>query len=248
MQLQYLSQEAIDDIKTNFSKYESHFQDSTNQWFMKIFRENDWLKDSKLHFEDIHFDMDEDYNISDRKNIEIVHKGLDTLNPALASDERIWAGLLFGPFWDFVQYRRKSELQNGNEQDIKNSFFFMRGKKRSCFMNCLSRLWWTGYIIYDKESTNHYKAADLICDNAYASTILLFTSSNFTARKEIALGIMDCLSKRKANGEKIGRYHYVEANRYLNSLGGAMLLDMLTRTEVYELVGKRLDKYFVDRV
>lgn len=147
MQLQYLSQEAIDDIKTNFSKYESHFQDITNQWFMKVFREHDCLKDSKFSFADIELNMDEDFNVSGRKNIEILHKGMNGLSPALASDERIWAGLLFGPFWGFVQYRRKAELQSGDEQDIKNSFFFMRGKKRSCFMNCLSRLWWTVHLL-----------------------------------------------------------------------------------------------------
>lgn len=244
MQLQYLSQEAIDDIKINFSKYKGHFQDSTNQWFMKVFEENNWLKDTKITFNPIEFDMSPDYNLSDRRNIENAYEALGSLSPALASDERIWAGLLFGPCWSYVQYRRKEELSSGIEQDIKNSYFFMRGIKRSCFMNCLSRLWWTGYILYDSSSKDHYKAADLVCDSAFASTILLFSSSNFTARKEIALGVLDCLGARKAKGEKIGRYHYVEANRYLNSLGGAMLLDMFTREEVCELTEKHLKKYF----
>lgn len=34
MQLMYLSQEAINDIKMNFKKYKSHFNDDTNEWFM----------------------------------------------------------------------------------------------------------------------------------------------------------------------------------------------------------------------
>lgn len=97
--------------------------------------------------------------------------------------------------------------------------------------------------LVDSTSADRYKDADLICDGAYASTILLFSSSNFTARREIALGVLDCLTDRKASGEKIGRYHYVEANKYLNSLGGALLLDMLTRQDTYTLVQRHLDKY-----
>lgn len=243
MVLRYLAQDAIDDIKTNFSKYKDHFLDPTNQWFVRVFEEKGWLKESKFRFEEIVLDKSEDFNISDRRNIEILYSGLRELSPALASDERVWTGLLFDVFWDFVQYRRKEELSGGDEQSIKNSFFFMRGIKRSCFVNCLSRLWWTGYLIYDKEAKNHFSAADLLCDGAYASTILLFSSSNFTSQKNIALGILDCMAERKAKGEKIGRYHYVEANKYLNSLGGIMLLDTISRDEIHTIIDRRLDKY-----
>lgn len=243
MVLRFLSQDGIDDIKMNFAKYKNHFLDPTNYWFIKTFEENGWLKESKFQFDEVTLCKNEDFNISDRRNIEILYSGLQRLSPALASDERIWAGLLFDVFWDFVQYRRKSELMSGNEQDIKNSFFFMRGIKRSCFINCLSRLWWTGYLIYDKESPNHFSAADFLCDGAFASTILLFSSSNFTANKNIALGILDCIAERKAKGEKIGRYHYVEANKYLNNLGGVMLLDSISRDEVHSIVDNHLNKH-----
>lgn len=244
MVLQYLSQEGIDDLKTNFHKYQKHFADPDNQWFIKTFHENGWLKDSKIQFGDFKLDQSEDLNVSDRRNIEILYNGLRELTPALASDERIWAGLLFGPFWTYVKYRRAEEINSGDEQDIKNSFFFMRGIKRSCFMNCLSRLWWTGHMIYDGKAQDPYHAVDLLCDGAYASTILLFSSSNFTANKEVALGLLDCLSLRKQQGDKIGRYHYVEANKYLNSIGSVILLDTLTRTDTTRLVNKILDRHF----
>lgn len=244
MVVQYLSQDGINDIKTNFSKYKKHFSDSDNTWFIKTFTDNGWLKDTKIQIADIILDKSDDYNVSDRKNIEILYEGLHELSPALATDERIWAGLLFGPFWDFVKYRRAEEIKSGDEQDIKNTFFFMRGVKRSCFMNCLSRLWWTGYLIYDQSAQEHFKAADLLCESAYASTILLFSSSNFTANKEVALGVLDCIAHRKKLGDKIGRYHYVEANKYLNGLGGVILLDTLSREEVKVMVNKVLNRHF----
>lgn len=244
MKLMYLSNAAIDDIKTNYSTYKNHFTDESNEWFMDRFEKNGWIHESKIQCTDFELNYDETYSVSDRKNVEIVYEALKDLNPVNAADERLWAGMLFGQFWKYVRYRRAKELESGDERDVLNSFLFMRGKKRSCFMNCLSRLWWTGYILYDKSNTNHYSAVDTICESAYASTLILFSSNNFVSNREIGLGVIDCISERKKNGEKIGRYHLVEANKYLNCVGGITLLDSLTRNEVKNMVDKQLTKLF----
>lgn len=244
MNLIYLSQEAIDDIKINYRKYEKHFQDENNEWFLEQFKKKDWMYESKIQCNDIALNMDEDYNISDRKNVEILYEALRNLSPALASDGRLWAGMLFCQFWDYVKYRRRDEINSRNERDILNSFLFMRGTKRSCFMNCLSRLWWTGFLLYDSISSDHYKAVDLITETAYSSNIILLSSNNFLSNKNLALGVLDCILKRKQAGEKIGRYHFVEANKYINCIGGVFLLDSMTREEARDLANKRLNKCF----
>ena len=240
----YLSQAAIDDIKMNFNKYKSHFTDDTNEWFMKCFEQNGWIHESKIQCTDFDLNYDPDMNVSDRKNVEIIYEAMRNLNPANALDERLWSGILFGQLWSFVKYRRADELASGDEREILNSFFFMRGTKRSCFMNCLSRLWWTGHLLYDKNSSNRYAAVDLICETAYSSNIILFSSYNFVSNKEIALGVLDCIAERKAKGEKIGRYHFVEAYKYLNCIGGVSLLDTMTKEETKHLVQARLDKVY----
>lgn len=243
MKLMYLDQEAIDEIKMNFSQYKKHFSDKTNEWFIKHFSSKGWLKESKLVFDDLNMDYNDDYGISDEKNVQIVYEAFKELSPVHASDERIWAALLFGPLWDYVQYRRKEELESGNERDILNTFFFMRGTKRSCFMNCVSRLWWTGFLLYDKENKqNHYEMVNLICESAFASNIILLSSNNFASNKNVILGMLECINDRRLTGEKIGRYHYVEVNKYLNCLGGTILLDTLTRQEVKSIVKSILDK------
>lgn len=244
MNLMYLSKEAIDDIKVNYGKYKKHFQDDTNEWFMNLFQKNNWLHESKIQYKDIKLNYDADYNVSDRKNIEIVYEAMRELSPSLATDECVWAGLLFCHFWDFVKYRRAEELKNGLERDVLNSFFFMRGIKRSCFMNCLSRLWWTGYLLYDNKSQERYKAVDLICESAYSSNIILLSSNNFVSNRDLALGVLDCIAARKERGEKIGRYHFVEANKYINCIGGTCLLDTMTRKEARDLANKRLNKLY----
>lgn len=246
MKLMYLSRDAIDDIKYNFKKYKSHFMDDTNEWFMRYFQEKDWIHESKIECENFVLDYSLDKNVSDRKNIEILHDALKNLTPSNALDERLWAGMLFGQLWAFVKYRRAEELASGEEQKILNSFFFMRGTKRSCFINCLSRLWWTGFLLYDLKSENRYAAIDLICENAYPSTILLFASNNFVSNKELALGIIDCLRDLKASGHQIKRAHFVQATKYLNCLGGVVLLDTITREEVKDIIAKHLNKLQLD--
>lgn len=244
MRLMFLNQAAIDDLKVNYSEYKNHFTDNTNEWFVKKFTEKGWLKESKIQCRDFSLNYDEAYNVSDRKNVEILYEALKELNPANALDERLWAGMLFGQFWDFVKYRRAEELKSDDEREVLNSFLFLRGTKRSCFINCLSRLWWTGFLLYDGKSDNHYAAVDLITESAYASNVMLLSSSNFMSNKELALGVMDCISERKQKGEKIGRYHFVEANKYLNCIGGITLLDTLSREKVCEITNAHLEKIY----
>ena len=85
----------------------------------------------------------------------------------------------------------------------------------------------------------------MICENAYASTILLFSSNNFVSNKALALGVLDCLEERKAKGEAIKREHFVQANKYLNCLGGVVLLDTISREEAKKIVSEHLDKIMV---
>ena len=244
MKLMYLSQEAINDIKINYKKYKAHFNDNTNEWFMNLFEKNDWIHESKIECVELELNYDPDFSISDKENIKIVYEALKDLSPSVATDERLWAGVLFGQLWKYVKYRRAAELVSGEERDVLNSFFFLRGTKRSCFMNCLSRLWWTGHLYYDKDKSNHYEAIDMICESAYASNIILLSSNNFMANKELGLGVLDSISEKKKNGNIIKRDHYVKANKYLNSVGGITLLDTLSRKDAKELIDRYLEKEF----
>lgn len=59
-----------------------------------------------------------------------------------------------------------------------------------------------------------------------------FFSSNFTSNRNITKGILKVLYKWQPNGISIKRDHFVQANKYLNVTGGAMILDMLETEEV----------------
>ena len=74
--------------------------------------------------------------------------------------------------------------------------------------------------------------------------MILISSNNFISNKNLALGVFDCIQKRKNAGENIGRYHFVEANKYINCIGGISLLDAMAREEVCKLANRRLNQLY----
>nr|WP_241393992.1 DUF6339 family protein [Clostridium beijerinckii] len=188
--------------------------------------------------------MDTDYSKSDYENVKNIYSALKNLSPSAASDERLWAGLAHGQLWEFVKYRRKTELESKDNQAIQNSFFFMRGKRRSLYIHCLSRLWWTGYLTYDETRKDPYELTKLICENAYASTIMLLSSYNLVSRKDTVIGLLSGLSKIKEKGQVIKRIHFVTVCKYLNNMGAITILDTLDKDQIKNIVEKVLKKEF----
>jgi hypothetical protein len=243
MILEYTKTEVLEDLKGNFSKHKKHYQNNNKDYFAKYLGKSQGLQSSKIECDDFELDFSDDYNISDYKNIKILYLALIDLPLSIAADERLWAGLAHGQFWDYIYYRRKVEIKSGNEQDIKNSFFFTRGTKRSAHINCLSRLWWAGHLTYDVSEENPFELTKLLCKGAFASTIMLLSSSNFTANKEICLGLLKGIKNLEDYGVAIKREHFVEATKYLNSMGSITILDSLTKHDVEKII----DNFFVEK-
>jgi len=241
--IQYITTEGLETIKVNFPVYKPYFLEESNDHLLGTLLQKNWLRQTNIEFDPSGMDIESESSVSDRKNLEYVYEKLKDLPASYASDERFWVGLIVTDAWKYVKYRRKDELLSGDNEKVKTSFLFSRGIKRSNYINCLSRLWWAGKLCYDPDDNYHYKAADLICSSAFASNMVLLSSSNVTANKKVFLGLIDCLLKRQDSGESIKRYHYVNALRYLNSLGGSFLLDTFSRDEIATMVDEGLKIY-----
>lgn len=243
MILDYMTSDALNELKLNFPQNKKYYYENDKNWFLKHLEKCNGLQKSKIECEDIDLDFGEDFNESDYKNIIILFSALKNLPLTIAVDERLWAGLAHGQFWDYIQYRRRLNIQSNKDQDIKNSFFFTRGIKRSAHINCLSRLWWAGHLTYDSNRNNPFELTRLLCEGAFASTIMLLSSSNFTANNELCLGLLSSIKKLENEGVEIKREHFVESTKYLNSMGAVTILDCLTREEVENLI----DKFFENK-
>lgn len=249
MKLHYITSDALLDLDANFPTYKKHYMELDNGWFQDYFEKNGGLKESPFNFGEFTLDVTNDdgkFNYSDLKNINILYSALKDIPLSVAIDERFWTGLAHSDFWDYVVVRREAEIKSGKDQDIRNSFFFTRGVKRSAHIHCLSRLWWAGHLTYDKTRANPFELTELLCRGAFASTIMLLSSSNLTANKELILGILESIKKRSDEGEIIKRHHFVEATKYLNSMGSITILDTMKREKVTELIDKHFDNIFND--
>lgn len=245
MKLNYISDEKLMDLRTNFDSYKEHYFNKDNEWFDKYLKLNDGILESKIDFEMPNFNYAEDYSISDRENVKKVYEALKNLTVVQATQERLWSGLAHLQWRDYTFYRLRNEIENRNEKRINTALFFRNGKKRSLFVHILARLWWVGYMTYDEENeTNPYWLTEFFCEKDFSARSVVFFSSNLTSNPNITKGILKTLIKWKDSGIEIKRDHFVQANKYLNVVGGAMILDLLTLEEVENMVDGYLRKYY----
>lgn len=244
MKIKYMTRNAINDLKTNFTTYKKYYQSSDIEWMKNYIEKNNALQTSKIECEDFNLNMDEDYAISDMKNIIILYSALKNLSISDAADERLWSGLAHGQLWEYVQYRRKEEIKSNDDMKIKASYFYIRGTKRSSHIHCIARLWWAGHLTYDENREDPFELTRVLCEKAFASNLMLFSSSNFTANKELTIGILSSLKKWRDSGHELKRQHFVEATKYLNSMGSMTILDFLDRNNVEKIIDNLLLEKF----
>lgn len=243
MELIYLSKDAIADFKVNFDMYKKHYNDQTSEWFIRHWEQNHALYKSNLVVPDILFSYQDDYTHSDKSNVIAVHSSLRTVPKSVVADERFWSAFCHTYGWEFMKYRRADDIENGDAQRLKSLFFFSAGIKRSCYLNGLAKYWWCGEMVYDPNSPDHYAALDVLCGLPnFSSLILYLSSSNFTANKNIILGIIDSFRHLKEQNIELKVVYWKEVLAYLNQRGSVIILDMLSRADITELCDHQLQK------
>jgi len=245
MKLTFISVETLTDLRTNYEEYKTHYYDANHEWFEKYFKEEGRVLESAIEFDFPDLNMDQDVALSDRENVKILYNALAHLNVAQATQERLWSGLAHLQMREYMFYRLSKERIGKNDKRINTAIFFKRGNKRSLFVHILARLWWVGYMTYDESNKeNPYWLTDFFCEKDFSARSVVFFSSNLTSNRNITIGILRSIYKLKSRGITVRREHFVQATKYLNVVGGAMILDMLDCDDVEDMVDRFLQKYF----
>ncbi|WP_230199529.1 DUF6339 family protein [Bacillus testis] len=245
MKLQIISEDTLQDLRVNYKAYSPYYHNIDDEWFNSYFAEEGRIIETKIDVELPEMNMDDSYAISDKDNVKKVYTALKHLTIVQATQERLWSGLAHLQMRDYSFYRLREELKKGNDNRINTGLFFKNGNKRSLFVHVLARLWWVGYMTYDENNhENPYWLTDFFCESDFSARSVLFFSSNFTANRPITVGILKALIRLKESGVSIKRDHFVQATKYLNVVGGAMVLDVLDADEVEEMVFGYLMKYY----
>ncbi len=237
MKLQFVSFDNLDAIKANLSSWTDNFKQNSSSWLTEELDNSLFLDTKYGDIPDFTLDMSSDKPfLTEAKNVRRVYDNLKFLSNSQASDERLWAGLCLGPFWQYVQYRWDIK-KKATPENIMQHFFFGFGARRSLTRNALSRLWWIGRLTYDDSRTNSYELTEFVCENSdYIMHILERNTSN---NPMIIRAFLGALLDARNEGLNINTDTVGELAKYLNLLGGIYILDCLPQEKIY---AKTLDK------
>lgn len=198
MKLQFVSYDNIDVIKSNLKEWVENFKLDSSDWLQEELG-NMLFFDTKFgDVPDFSLEMSADKPfLTEAENAKRVYGSLRFLSDSQASDERLWAGLCLGPFWDYVKYRWEID-KKCTVANVQQHFFFGYGGRRSLTRNALSRLWWIGRLTYDGRRSDPWEFTKFVCENSdYIMHILERNTSNNPA---IIRPFLSALIEARAQG------------------------------------------------
>lgn len=235
MNLQFIGWDDLNAIKSNLDQYVSNFKLPSNSWIEQELGHSPFL-DTRYPMPDIHLDMShpiDKAHLTDAANAEEVYRKLKFISDSQASDERLWAGMCLGQFYEYTQYRWKI-AKKCTAQDVKSHFFFAFGARRSLNRNALARLWWIGRLTYDENRPDPYELTKFVCENAdHALHIIERNTSN---NPTIIRAFIDAILTARNEGISINTDTVGELSKYLNLLGGTYILDCLPYQTIYNKI------------
>ena len=245
MELCFLKSTALDTLKDSLPDiFENYLVEKDNSWVKEIYGENPFVKFKDVpDFELAPFDEGLDMGEVDFRNSKILYDNLRFLTPRQAADERFWAGLCHGTFYDYVRRRCNYNGLNNlsakkNITEIKNRFFFNGGSRERILKNTLSKCWWAGYIFPGEE-------LDILGAKDFYTKVFSIMTRSFIGSEIIRAGFVKFLRHFKAQGIILdAKKHIRPAMSELNKRGGAIILDCLTKEEIAAIMIEYVEKIF----
>lgn len=248
MKLYFMKQDAVDFMKHNMERlYTHYYQNKTNDWMEREYGSNPFSEFMEVpDFELAEIDAMSVGEV-DFENCKILYNNLRSLSESQCSDERLWAGLCNGTFYDYMRrrYQYPTKQLKKKETDasaVISRFFFSGGTRSGFFRNGLAKCWWVGRATFDKNNDNHFERLDIIGSNDLTTKISdIFYSNTFASNPTILAGICDALKYFSDHGQPLDeKIHVRAAMQYLNAVGGVTLLDVLTEEEICKIMTSRI--------
>lgn len=243
MKLYFMKEEALAYFKGNVEYNKNDYLLKNNKWIFEKYQKYKKCDESpfeelNLNVEDFSLDMSSDRpETTDYNNVKLLYSHLKSLPNTQATDERLWSGIAHSNFYDFMLYRCKLDEEKIRTESILGNYFFKYGNKRSLILHSLARLWWVGRLLYDENKNDPFYALNYLKTD-FGTKVLSLFSSNFTNNPAIARAILISAYEIEQDGEKISRDKYLELIRYVNLLGGIIVLDYLSEEELITKIKK----------
>lgn len=242
MKIHFMKESALSYFKGNIDFHAKRYLSEDNSWVKERYAL--YCGNEESPFEPMRTEVDEPRMLmsgerpeaTDYDNTKILYLALHSISDVQAADERLWAGLAHGELWEYMHYRCKLNENNIKPDKIMNNYFFGHKGRRGLIVHYLSRLWWVGRLTYDERRKDPFEALNYLRTD-FGSKVLSLFSSNFTSNPVITRAILTALSEIEGIiGEKLHRKSFLELIRYVNLLGGILILDYLSEEELREKI------------
>ena len=184
---------------------------------------------------------------SDAEASKLVFQWLSNLTPVQAADERLWVLLTHRHFAAYVHKRWGQSLQGSTrpEDRVMDRWFF-RGHGVATFVrNGLSRLWWFGYLTYDKKRPNPFELTDVLL--SLQDIQVAFLERSLGRCRPLLRAVLETVKKHQAALRQTPKSGDViqEWAKEIRLYGGAYLLDAVPPDRLLYMVESKLRKRLV---
>lgn len=245
MKLYMMKKSAVETLKSNMIDiYSRYYIENTNEWMTEVCGEEPFIEIADVEPFEL-ADLTMPKGAIDAENCKIVYSHLrKCISPSQASDERLWAGLCNGTFYEYLKKRWNyiGEMRGDADTNVGNitSRFFFSGNavRRGLYRNTLSKCWWVGFNLYDASNKDHFWRIDALGSNDFSSKISdIFASNNFSSNINIVDGIIQALLYFREKGITLKQREHIRASlQLLNAIGGSVILDGLDKDEIEKIV------------
>lgn len=250
MELCFMKSSALDTLKNGLPQlFDKYLTERDNSWLVEVCGENPFVK-----FRDV-----PDFELAslndglgageiEFRNCKILYRHLEFLTPLQAADERFWAGLCHGVFYNYMRRRYKYDDEKEDHQntakEIKTRFFFGQFSRTGILRNSLAKCWWTGRAFYDTTQSTPFEKLDIVGANDISSKISYILRYPFASNPKILNGIVKFFKHFKDRNVKLGALKETlqPAMAELNKVGGALVLDCLTDEEIAAIIIEYVEK------
>ncbi len=232
--------------KLTFLKDKQCIEECLNKY--QNYPSNDWIEDicEGSPFIDTKYQSVNDFTLdmsaskskafqTEFENVKRVYSNLMFLTDSMAADERLWAGLCLGQFFDYVRYRWDISSVSG----VLQHYFFSGPKRRALTRNALSRLWWIGRLTYDEKRINKWELTEFVC--SHSDHILHFIERNTSNNLHIIRPFLEAVMEARRDGYDLNTDDVGYLAKYLNLLGGMYVLDFMPEEWIKEKIQKKIE-------
>lgn len=241
MKLYFLKESALESLKRNIKNNIDCYKNDKNDWVYSYCKGVEPFQEFKFEVNDFNLDTNiTSISESDFTNIQILYENLKFLTDSQASDERLWAGLAHGQFWNYMQYRTKLGNIKSTDNAILERFFIKYSTKRFYQYNLIARLWWIGRLTYDESRSNPYELTGYLIGSGFNIDYML--ANNFVNNSKITRALLLACKEFEENQFAINSKAFDYLLKYLNLLGGKFILDYFEEEELKQIITDELVK------